>query len=443
MKKKTLLTSLLTLVMCASLIAGGTFALFTYESKTNIAITSGKVEVVATLENLTLYSPTLIAADGSVKDKTNAASDSLFANGGSAVFENGAKLTLTNVTPGDKVDFQIKLSNSSSVAIKYRTVIRVLNDNGLVSGLKVVIGNDYDGSTLYSEWAPMSVSEKTKFLDCSVELPITAGNTYQEKTCTIVFTVESIQANAETFNTVYASSQAELNTIITNSTEDTEIDLGGQTFEFPLVSMHNKNITFTGSEDAVIDTTKIDSRQQLFRGATLTFEGITVNWANNNEGYQGFANGAKKIVYKSCVISGTQFMYSDADFIDCTFVTPDGYHGYNVYGRGIGITLTFTNCDFQTGGRAIMLYADQATKVDVVLTNCTFSDNGAYDSKAKAVVETGDDADTKTSVFNITINNCKITKGFESNNSTSALWGNKDSIGQDRLNVVIDGKDVY
>ena len=51
MKKKTLLTSILAIVMCFSLITGATFALFTSEDKVNIAITSGKVEVTATVEN--------------------------------------------------------------------------------------------------------------------------------------------------------------------------------------------------------------------------------------------------------------------------------------------------------------------------------------------------------------------------------------------------------
>ena len=80
-------------------------------------------------------------------------------------------------------------------------------------------------------------------------------------------------------------------------------------------------------------------------------------------------------------------------------------------------------------------------EVKVVMTDCTFNDNGNYSSKNKAVVETGD-GQYKTSKFDITLTNCTAT-GFEANNSTSNLWGNKDSIPTDRLNVVIDGVDVY
>lgn len=61
MKKNIILSSVLTILLCVSLIAGSTFALFTSESSVNIAVTAGNVEVVATIdENLELYSPKLI-----------------------------------------------------------------------------------------------------------------------------------------------------------------------------------------------------------------------------------------------------------------------------------------------------------------------------------------------------------------------------------------------
>ncbi len=202
------------------------------------------------------------------------------------------------------------------------------------------------------------------------------------------------------------------------------------------LSAVGKNITFAGSKDTVIDFTNIQwAYMQILRDATLTFDGVTVNWKRQNEGYQGLAN-AKKVIYQDCHITGTQFMYGDADFIDCTFETQNGY---NVYGRGVG-TLNFSDCSFDNGGRAIMLYADQPTDVKVNLTNCTFSGNGT-DKTDKAVVETGESSPAG-SKFDITITNCTQT-GFVANNSTSPLWGNKNSMPTDRLSVVIDGTKAY
>ena len=52
-KNKVLLTSMATIAMSTSLLVGGTYALFTSESEVDIAVTSGKVEVTATAQNLT------------------------------------------------------------------------------------------------------------------------------------------------------------------------------------------------------------------------------------------------------------------------------------------------------------------------------------------------------------------------------------------------------
>ncbi|MBQ7879161.1 MAG: hypothetical protein IJ317_00785, partial [Clostridia bacterium] len=75
-KNKVLLTSMATIAMCASLVAGGTYALFTSESAVNIAISSGTVKVEATIGELTLSS--------TVDGVTTAGVDGKWVNGGTA-----------------------------------------------------------------------------------------------------------------------------------------------------------------------------------------------------------------------------------------------------------------------------------------------------------------------------------------------------------------------
>ena len=53
-KSSIIIASLASIVIAGSLIAGSTYALFTSESKTNIAVTSGKVDVSATIDGLKL-----------------------------------------------------------------------------------------------------------------------------------------------------------------------------------------------------------------------------------------------------------------------------------------------------------------------------------------------------------------------------------------------------
>ncbi len=257
--------------------------------------------------------------------------------------------------------------------------------------------------------------------------------------------------SATSTNTVYVENNEALNTAIQNVEDNvpTTLVLASGTYIFPTDNdlMMDKIITFFNDTKAVtIDMTAVTHNHQFAQGATLTFEGVTVQWNKQNEGYQGIANGITKVVYKDCTITGTQFMYGDADFIDCIFESgkkqdETNYDGYAVYGRGEG-DLTFTDCTFNTGGRAIMLYNDGPVEVNVTLTNCVFYDNGAYTEKPKAAVETGDEA-TKSSVFRIIFNGCTVGEGdFEKNNSSSPLWGNKNGMPDNRLCVVFVEGDI-
>ncbi len=261
-------------------------------------------------------------------------------------------------------------------------------------------------------------------------------------------TKTSTENNVTITVNVPVSDSEDLANRVKEASGNATIYLGATTYEFPIVDgMTDKAITFVGTKGTVIDATKVTQNHQNFRGSTFTFENLTINWALENAGYQGFANGVVKVTYNNCTLTGTQFMYGDADFNNCTFITPEGFTGYNVYGRGSG-TLNFTNCEFYTAGRSIMLYNDGPTKVNVNLTDCKFYDTvgTVYTDPAdpKAAVETGDNlnAPANTSEFNITFTNC-TAEGFEANKSTDSLWGNKNNIGTDRLNVVIDGNDVY
>lgn len=53
----------MTIALCMSLMAGATFALFTSESKVNIAVTSGKVSVVANIDETSVQTKQLYDAE--------------------------------------------------------------------------------------------------------------------------------------------------------------------------------------------------------------------------------------------------------------------------------------------------------------------------------------------------------------------------------------------
>ncbi len=188
--KKLLLTSILSVVMCISLIAGATFALFTSESKVNIAVTSGTVNVTATIDQNSVETKKLGA------DYT-AGANNMFE--GVANFDQDG-LALSKFMPGDGIKFNIVVKNNSDVTIKYRTIIICENDDGLFSGLEMKIGSDqkYNGVSYVAKWATLDVGSADAIIPVVVELPKEAGNVYQGKTCTVSYKVEAVQGNAET-----------------------------------------------------------------------------------------------------------------------------------------------------------------------------------------------------------------------------------------------------
>jgi hypothetical protein len=75
------------------------------------------------------------------------------------------------------------------------------------------------------------------------------------------------------------------------------------------------------------------------------------------------------------------------------------------------------------------------------MNNCVFNDNGTI--SGKAAIEIGNDYNT---AYELTVNKATVN-GFDINtagiNTNTTLWANKNSMGQDKLNVVVDDVDVY
>ena len=173
-------------------------------------------------------------------------------------------------------------------------------------------------------------------------------------------------------------------------------------------------------------------------GATVTFENITIN--TDSENYTGYARC--KGTYKNCVINGTYTLYGDSKFENCTFnVSGDVY---NIWTWGAK-NAEFDSCTFNSDGKALLLYQEGTNTVNLTVKDCIFNDNGALTSK-KAAIEIGDAPYGKTPTYNVTVSGTTVN-GYEINNegynTGTTLWGNKNSMPADRLNVTVDGVVVY
>ncbi len=311
MKKKVLLTSVLTIALCLSLIAGSTFALFTSESGVNIAVTAGEVKVIAKVGKLQLSS-----MDVDMSGTT-------FANGGTAEYDEAKnKLTLDKVTPGDKVEFPIEITNYSNVAIKYRLSWYI---EGELKNVLVAKADDTvikNGASDWTPWAPVANTEEgeTKTVKVSVELPAEVNNVYQEKEADIYFKVEAVQGNGTEKYQVNVSDPSALNAAIA---------AGGNVV---LDGSITPDSSLTVAEDTEVF---IDINENSINGSVI-----------NQGGEVAIQNGTIEVEAAGFENYGTGTLTD----VDMKAGTPDDYAGIT---NGEDAKTTFENVNLTSGGGGI------------------------------------------------------------------------------------------
>lgn len=391
-KAKIVASATATIAMCSSLVVGGTFALFTSESKVNVAINSGKVDVVANVNNLQAYSGSwnseTFSYDSVVSTREYSEADSngyYFANGGFASLSTTENtVTLNRITPMDKVTFDIVIHNDSNVTVQYRTVIKVTDDDGLFSGLEVKIGAEeqvYGGTTTYSHWTTLNAGSDDITVPVSIELPQEVGNEYQDKQCTISYSVDAVQGNAYVFDGEAWLIDAEGNTreMDTLSYALTRAQ-AGDTIKMAHAGTYDPfTVTTEGvTVEGIIGDTKADStvfvttatENVKLAASDVTLKNIWVEVGAEQIGISGWTkrgalnadvSGADNFTLDGCYFNGNNLV--DRAFLFCKS------------------KLTVNNCTFENFNYcAFDSMDDNSTPELITITNNTFKGlNVAYD----------------------------------------------------------------
>lgn len=360
MKKKVLLTSVMTIVLCMCLIAGSTYALFTSTSKLDVSVESGKVNMLANIESLKLWSveadpnaaEKIVDENGHIYKYVDRTPEGFFTNGGDAEFKD-AVLTMERVTPGDKVSFTLTGANTSNVSIQYRYIIECLGGYELMSGFNVYIdGVKYESLNSYTTaWAPLAAETDMADVAIEIELPVTAGNEYQDLKSDIRITVEAIQGNAVTVNPdlliTYVTRAASAEEAVA-ALADPDVDYVclGSEFEGNLVV------------DGDIANKTIDA---LNHDIDMKFNGKVENVV------------VKNIV--NTTVSGVKVDISSATgnitVEDCMFVSGNGTSNQGIK-TGLGTDLVVKNCSFVLGeGKGYGIYSYNGAK-NVEIIDCDF-----------------------------------------------------------------------
>lgn len=421
MKKKFLLSSILTIFLCLSLIAGSTFALFTHTSQVNIVATAGNVEMTAGIE-ITKVESVEGDVNGTIEDENGATYSYLykdedgtdgytFINGGTASVTDSV-LTMTEVTPGDKITLSVTGKNDSDIAILYRYKIDCVDGENLMKGLRFTVNGaavDKYMATYTSPWIDLAKGNNIAPVTITVELPVSAGNIFQNQTTEIRVIVEAIQANAVVednvdpvityYNTAATTADAanfindpflpEVN--ITAPIAETIViteDLSNKTI---YANGNNVAFTFTGKLENVV----VDGVVSTAAGCSVNLDAATgdIKIANST-----FTNGAGN--FDAAIVTGN----CDLEIDNCTF-EGGKYALYNYDPAG---ALTVTNSTFKNCS-SWAIQVNNVINADVVIDGCTF--DGANSGLVKVL--SAPEAGHSFTFTNNTVINSRGHDGYE------------------------------
>lgn len=322
-KRSVIITAILAIIMCASLAAGATFALFTSNSSVNIAVTSGNVEVTASVVDI---------QKSYVDENGETVNGKLFS--GDATFDEGARtVTLSHVLPKDTVKFKVRVVNGSNVAIKYRMVMSLVEDNGLFSSLDITLnGKKFYGYTSGTKYTLLDAGQQIADIPVVISLP--EGATCNNTACKLTYKVEAVQGNAS----VEDFPEVPENTLAVNTTEDVRVlekAISGEN------AVLDKDVVITKAPDTVASSLSIKEPTTLNLNAMIK---TPDNMGNNKKNFTALI-----------VDADTTINADDNGGIDTGI---NGGYGINVRN---GAKLTINGGYYYGGGTAVQVQKGELT----------------------------------------------------------------------------------
>ena len=467
--KRALLTSILAICLCLVMLIGSTFAWFTDTASTNVnKIESGTLDVQLLTKNpnydsTDANSKEWITAEGKTLDFVKAED----AENEQILWEPGCTYKLP----------ELRIVNNGNLALKYKIQIagakdaNETNDKNDLALLNVITWTYKVNGETYALETEKSLGVKSETVPGYDTLTIeghmqeTAGNDYQGLSIngiaiTVLATQDTVEydsnSNQYDKNALYGDvefkkvgDQDGLNNAITAETDKpvvVQLPTGGDDNTFTLdngiANESNGNgkardITFVGDGTQTMDVTTDDigennNKLNYQRGSTFTFENLNIVAANSGN-YEGIV--CDEVTYKNCTITGKITLYGKATFINCKFVNENDYCIWTYAAQNV----SFTDCNFTTGGKFINVYRQENpdTIVDVTLNNCKFINNATTANKAAVNIKS-------QCAWNVTINNCTTQGEFPTANN--GLWQSQpdNNLPIATANkVTVDGTQVY
>ena len=130
------------------------------------------------------------------------------------------------------------------------------------------------------------------------------------------------------------------------------------------------NATIKGSKNAIIQLAS-----GTLGGGEVTFNGVTINTAGS--GYNGI--NAEKVVYDNVTINGSMRLYRENVVFNNSVINLNGDYIWVYAAKNV----EFKGCEFNTTGKAILIYNEGAGASKVKVEGCVF--NASVGDKAGAI----------------------------------------------------------
>ena len=432
--KRSLLASLLALVMCVTMLVGTTFAWFTDSASVSVSkIEAGKLDIDV------FYADTADGSEGSNWTLLTKDSDplSFLRKDGEKLVQDKDILWEPNCTYSLPA---LKIVNNGNLALKYKVLITGIQGNSELNDVidwTMKLGDaDFVMGSEHSLAAKSGDTVNADILTIQGHMDADAGNHYQGMTIegvsiTVLATQDTVESDSfsnqydefaeypdVTVKQIPAGDTATVNETVKDALasipagEDaTQIVLpAGSTVSIDsgatkVPQGKSKNIKFTGTKDTTVallgtnGTTSDAGKLSYQDGANLTFQGITYDAGKAS----GICARGGVVTFIDCTIKGeikqtvgTKFVFSG-----CTFTSPISQLGY-------GCTdVVIDNCAFNTSGYGIKIYSEGSTPVNLTVKNSSFKNTSSTMEKSAIFL----DHIIGGITYNITIDNCTF-EGF-------------------------------
>ena len=270
-KRTAIVMALITVALCAAVIAGATFALFSSSVTNDINVNTGDIAISSTVKLTNAWSTSQGGEQDTAENSGSKTSLIFPATGGSVSVGEDGRISISGMGLGDGATFSITLDMEYSINMKYSLVLKTNTaDDFLRNNLQVTVADNpavslADGSVYIIPWTnaysvtdstPASASVTASF---SLSLPWSAIDSAPVggSSISLALVTSGVQVNALAVsgspsgsNEYYVTNQDELNKALTAMESGDSVYLAGDKSNWTTADIsfnENKSISVYGS----------------------------------------------------------------------------------------------------------------------------------------------------------------------------------------------------